>query len=214
MPPLALRAARARAPVLLRIGPRRPARASAAARGAPRACAASVAGAPFGAGARRGAAVAPPELLEGYDATLAALCAEVDACGAGDALTLRSYVLESGASSAALLASLRGAAARGAAMQLAVDRSPLSALTRAYERTDTLAGELDELEASHPGFVSTAAAGGPPDHSKYLLVRRADPEACVAIFGGINIGGACARAQRAQQLVGRVWGGATAALGA
>jgi hypothetical protein len=139
------------------------------------------------------------ELLEGYDATMTAICAEVDACAAGDVSTLRSYVIEGGSSSRRLLASLRAAAARGVTLHLGCDRSALSVLTRAWERTDTLAHELDALAREFPDTVrdgASPAAGttrcaAVPDHSKWLMVHRPGaPEACAAVFGGINIGGA------------------------
>jgi phosphatidylserine/phosphatidylglycerophosphate/cardiolipin synthase-like enzyme len=168
---------------------------------APRASASHHADAHGAAAVKRAASPPSVELLEGYDATLAAICAEVDACVAGDAVTLRSYVLEGGASSRRVLSSLRAAAARGVSLRLGCDRSALSTLTRAWERTDTLADELDALAREFPHAVRTgtgssslagaaARCAAAPDHSKWLLVHRAAPEACSAVFGGINIGGA------------------------
>jgi hypothetical protein len=74
-----------------------------------------------------------------------------------------------------------------------VDRSALSVLTRAWERTDTLVGDLDALAREFPTSVSCTLSDV-PDHRKLLCVTRADPAQCTAIFGGINIGGARALA--------------------
>lgn len=144
----------------------------------------------------RGAAPAPapaPELLNGYDATLAALCHELDTCCAGDTATFLSYVFESGASSAALLSSLRAAARRGVRLRLGCDRSPLSAITRWWERADTLQSALDQLAADYPDCVTPLPLAGVPNHSKFLLINRHEAAAQVdsCIFGGINVGGAC-----------------------
>ena len=138
---------------------------------------------------------AAPELLEGYDATLEALRHELDSCRAGDTATFCSYVFESGASSVALLSSLRSAARRGVQLRLGCDRSPLSAFTRWWERADTLQGALDQLAADFPGCVEPLPLLGVPNHSKFLLVSRqgAGKRQDSAIFGGINIGGACER---------------------
>ena len=139
-------------------------------------------------------AAAAPELLEGYDATVEALRHELDSCRAGDTATFCSYVFESGESSAALRSSLRSAARRGVRLCLGCDRSPLSAFTRWWERADTLQDALDQLAADYPDFVQPLPLLGVPNHSKFLLVSRpgAGGRQDSAIFGGINIGGACA----------------------
>ena len=140
-------------------------------------------------------AQAAPELLVGYDATVEALRRELDSCRAGDTATFCSYVFESGASSDALLSTLRAAARRGVHLRLGCDRSPLAAFTRWWERTDTLQGALDQLAADYPDCVEPLPLLGVPNHSKFLLVSRqgAGGHQDSAIVGGINIGGACAR---------------------
>lgn len=133
-----------------------------------------------------------PELLDGYAATLTALCEELDSTRCGDTATLLTYVLESGASSQALLASLRAAAARGVRLRIGCDRSPLSKLTRWFEGADTLAAALDALAADYAGNVQPLPLSGVPNHSKFLLVKRRAGRGAhdSAVFGGINIGGA------------------------
>jgi len=132
-----------------------------------------------------------PELLDGYNATLTALRQELDSTRAGDTATLLTYVLESGASSQALLASLRAAAARGVRLRIGCDRSPLSKLTRWFEGADTLADALDQLAADY-GNVQPLPLSGVPNHSKFLIVKRRAGRGAhdSAVFGGINIGGA------------------------
>ncbi|MEZ0229405.1 MAG: hypothetical protein ACAI25_12320, partial [Planctomycetota bacterium] len=60
-------------------------------------------------------------LLVGYEAAIAELVRELEACGAADSITLRSYLIEPGPSTERVLAALRGALERGARAKVAAD---------------------------------------------------------------------------------------------
>jgi hypothetical protein len=69
---------------------------------------------------------------------------------AGDALFLRSYLIEEGVSSRAVISALAAAAARGVTLLLGCDLTALSAFTRLCDGTTTLADELQGSSSRHP----------------------------------------------------------------
>ncbi len=125
-------------------------------------------------------------LLVDYDAALAALLTEVEACAAGDAITLRLYIIEPGASSEAVLDALGRAAERGVTVAISVDATAASRLSRLWERTSTLLPRARALARAFPGRV-TAVGRRTPDHSKVALFRRAGGRSS-ALLGGVNLG--------------------------
>ena len=124
-------------------------------------------------------------LLVGYDAAIAELARELDACGAGDRITIRSYLIEPGESTDRVLAALRGALERGASATVSSDGTLASWFAHFWERTEThfhavsaLASEFSpRARASRIRFV---------DHSKYAIFERAS--GATAILGGMNLG--------------------------
>ena len=137
-------------------------------------------------------------LLIGYDAAIGAILQAVERSAAGDAVLLRSYVIEEGSSSRRVLGALSRAADRGVRVTLGLDRSVLSGFTRACEGSTTLLPEVEALCLRHPaawahqrGSVSLEPAGERPDHSKvFVLHSDSNPE---AVLGGVNLGGASRR---------------------
>jgi len=141
-------------------------------------------------GLRRGRRDAPlQKLLSGYAATVDALLQAVDSSVAGDTLLLRSYVIERGESTEAVLHSLSRAAQRGVRVRLGMDRSPLSAFTRSCERSTTMEAEVKSLARQ---FSNVALEDGArPDHSKLLLLHKGgEPSDSQLILGSLNLGGA------------------------
>ena len=129
-------------------------------------------------------------LLTGYDAAIGAILQSVERSTAGDAVLLRSYVIEDGTSSRAVLGALSRAADRGVRVTLGLDRTVLSAFTRAVEGTSSLLPSVLALTRRKANYVSLEPAGERPDHSKVFLRRSDNPERSEAVIGGINLGGA------------------------
>lgn len=130
------------------------------------------------------------KLLSGYAATVDALLQAVDSSVAGDTLLLRSYVIERGESTEAVLHSLSRAAQRGVRVRLGMDRSPLSAFTRSCERSTTMEAEVMSLSRRFPEHVELEG-GERPDHSKlFLLHKGGEPSDSQLILGSLNLGGA------------------------
>ena len=107
---------------------------------------------------------------------------------AGDSVLLRSYVIEDGTSSRAVLGALSRAADRGVRVTLGLDRTVLSAFTRAVEGTSSLLPEVLAL-ARRKGNITLEPAGERPDHSKVFLRRSDNPDGGDCVIGGINLGG-------------------------
>jgi len=125
-------------------------------------------------------------LLAGYGPVVDTILREVEACGAGDRLTMSVYVVEPGRSTDQLLAALRRAAERGVGLTLQCDYSLTSHVTRFFEGTETKAAVLAELAAAFPETV-TFTPQTIPTHAKYFIFQRRDA-ADSAVFGGVNIG--------------------------
>lgn len=125
------------------------------------------------------------ELLVGYEAAVGALLAEVEATRAGDRVALSVYLIEPGVSSERVLSALRAAALRGVAVEVALDATPASALSRLVERTGTLLPRALAIAAEVPGF--RVEARKTPDHAKHVVLRRPGDEDS-ALFGGVNLG--------------------------
>lgn len=126
------------------------------------------------------------ELIADYPAAVAAIVAELSGLGPGDEARLELYLLEPGASSQAVLDGLGAAAGRGARVQVALDASAASALSRLVERTGTLRPALRALARAHPGRIELLARAG-TDHAKVLRFLRPRGVSC-ALFGGMNLG--------------------------
>jgi phosphatidylserine/phosphatidylglycerophosphate/cardiolipin synthase-like enzyme len=124
-------------------------------------------------------------LLVGYDAAIAELVRELDACAEGDRITIRSYLIEPGESTDRVLRALRGALERGASATVSSDGTVASWFAHFWERTVThfpavsaLASEFSpRARASKIRFV---------DHSKYAIFERSSGK--TAILGGMNLG--------------------------
>jgi phosphatidylserine/phosphatidylglycerophosphate/cardiolipin synthase-like enzyme len=127
--------------------------------------------------------------LTGYDAAIGAILQSVERSTAGDAVLLRSYVIEDGRSSRAVLAALSRAADRGVRVTLGLDRTLLSSFTRAVEGTTSLLPEVLAL-AHRKANISLEAAGERPDHSKVFLRHSDNHDECEGVMGGVNLGGA------------------------
>ncbi|CAJ1379239.1 unnamed protein product [Effrenium voratum] len=127
------------------------------------------------------------QLLTGYQATVAAVMAELEACESGDEVIFSVYVVEPGRSSEALIAALAAAARRGVQLRLRTDCSVLSSFTRLCEGTTTLVHRLQQLRDEMPDSV-VVEQPQIPTHAKLLTFRRKAASPDVAIFGGINFG--------------------------
>jgi phosphatidylserine/phosphatidylglycerophosphate/cardiolipin synthase-like enzyme len=125
-------------------------------------------------------------LLVGYDAAVAELVRELEASSEGDRLTLRSYLIEPGASTERVLVALRGALERGAQVAIAADGTWASWLSRFWERTGTRFPAFAALADEHRERAS-AELLRVVDHSKYAIFERARGASC-AIVGGMNLG--------------------------
>jgi len=125
-------------------------------------------------------------LLTGYQATVAAVMAELEDCERGDEVLFSVYVVEPGESSEALIDALGQAARRGIRLRLRTDCSVLSSFTRLCEGTTTLVHRLQQMRDEMPDMVLFEQPQI-PTHAKLLTFRKLS-SADVAIFGGINFG--------------------------
>ncbi len=125
-------------------------------------------------------------LLVGYEATVSELVRELAACGADDRITIRSYLIEPGASTERVLAAARGALERGARLAIAVDGTIASWWQRLWEGTESRFPAFAALARDHGARVE-ATLLRVVDHSKYAVFARARG-APSAIVGGMNLG--------------------------
>lgn len=125
-------------------------------------------------------------LLVGYDAAVVELVKELEGCGEGDRVTLRSYLIEPGASTESVLEALRGALERGARVEIAVDGTIASRWAHFWERTETRYFAFAALAEEH-GDRARATRLRVVDHSKYAIFERASGRSS-AIVGGMNLG--------------------------
>ena len=126
-----------------------------------------------------------PELIAGYDPAIEALIAEIEDTDAGDAIDLHVFIVEPAATTEQTMAALRAAAGRGVAIQLSIDYTLTSHVSRAWEWTPTYIRQARALGREVDGLTFHERAKA--DHSKYGLFTR--PQGTdTAIMGGINLG--------------------------
>jgi phosphatidylserine/phosphatidylglycerophosphate/cardiolipin synthase-like enzyme len=128
---------------------------------------------------------ADAQLFVGYDAAVEAILAESASTAAGDSIRLNIYLLEPGDSSQRVLDALAAAAQRGVDVEISIDYTLGSHVSRFWERTQTWIPRALELAREHERI--TARARRVPDHSKYLVFQRAEA-ASTAVLGGVNLG--------------------------
>jgi phosphatidylserine/phosphatidylglycerophosphate/cardiolipin synthase-like enzyme len=125
------------------------------------------------------------ELIETYEGMVDALARELDATRAGDSVRLSFYLLEPGRSSERVLEAAGAAAARGASVELSVDATIASRLSRLVERTGTLMPRARALAEAFPTFRAVERVRT-MDHAKYAVFSRA--ERPLVLVGGMNLG--------------------------
>ncbi len=126
------------------------------------------------------------KLLVGYDAAIAELVRELEACGAPDSITIRSYLIEPGVSTDRVLAALEGALGRGSRVEIVADGTIASWWAHFWERTEDRFGAFAKLAAAFPDRAS-ARRIRTVDHSKYAIFERTSAPSS-ALIGGINLG--------------------------
>ncbi len=125
-------------------------------------------------------------LISSYDAAVEAIVREAGATGAGDRIEAALYVLEAGESSARVVAAFADAARRGVEVEVSLDWTPASHLSRLWERTSTLWPAVRALADELPGRVRAVQVRA-TDHSKVIVFRRAAGEPS-ALLGSLNLG--------------------------
>jgi phosphatidylserine/phosphatidylglycerophosphate/cardiolipin synthase-like enzyme len=128
----------------------------------------------------------PVHLLASYDEVVATLAREIDATSAPSArIVLNFYIIEPGDSTQQILAAAKRAASRGVPVQISLDDTWASRLSRFWEKTTSVLPELVALAAEVPNIVVTRRRV--TDHSKYAIFDRAGATS-TAIIGGMNLG--------------------------
>jgi phosphatidylserine/phosphatidylglycerophosphate/cardiolipin synthase-like enzyme len=129
--------------------------------------------------------VTAPQLIQGYDAAVEALIAEIDDTQRGDAIDLHVFIVEPAETTERTMNALRAAAGRGVSVELSIDYTLTSHVSRAWEWTPTYFRQARALGREVEGITFKQRALA--DHSKYGLFRR--PQGTdTALLGGINLG--------------------------